>query len=78
MCGVARLNVYLPDELAAAGRAAGLNLSALTQEAVRSLLERRSTDAWLATLDRADSEVDHDHALAALDASREEAPTHHG
>jgi post-segregation antitoxin (ccd killing protein) len=77
---VARLNVYLPDDLAAEAKKAGLNLSAVTQEAVRRSLTSRSTDSWLATLaPGASSErVSHDRALAALDAARDEAPTRHG
>jgi post-segregation antitoxin (ccd killing protein) len=79
MCVVARLNVYLPDELAAEAREAGLNLSAVTQEAVRRSLGARSTDAWLATLRPPPSHrVTHDSVLDALDAVREEPPTHHG
>jgi len=79
VCGVARLNVYLPDDLAAEAKKAGLNLSAVTQEAVRQRLASRSTDAWLATLKATPSEhVPHDRALNALDAARDEAPTHHG
>jgi post-segregation antitoxin (ccd killing protein) len=80
MCVVTRLNVYLPDELAAEAKKAGLNLSAVTQEAVRRTLAERSTDAWLATVDTAPSTetVPHDRALDALDAARDEAPTRHG
>jgi len=77
---VARLNVYLPDELAAEAKKAGLNLSAVTQEAVRRTLAERSTDAWLATVPTTASteRVPHDRALDALDAARDEATTHHG
>lgn len=79
VCGVARLNVYLPDELAAQAKEAGLNLSAVTQEAVRRSLSGRSTDAWLATLrPHVLERVDHDRVLGALDAAREEPPTRHG
>lgn len=79
VCVVARLNVYLPDELAAQAKAASLNLSAVTQEAVRRSLVARSTDAWLATLRRAPHHrVPHERALEALDAAREEPPTSHG
>lgn len=79
MCVVARLNVYLPDELAAEAREAGLNVSALTQEAIRRSLGARSTDAWLATLSPARPRpVEHDRVLDALDAVREEPPTRHG
>ena len=73
-----RVNVYLPDELAAAARAARLNLSSLTQEAIRRELAGRTTDAWLASLEPAPSQVSHDDALAALDASRDEPATRHG
>lgn len=79
MCGVTRLNVYLPDELAAEAKEAGLNLSSVTQDAVRRSLAARSTDAWLATLRPTPSQrVNHDHALEALDAARDEPPTRHG
>lgn len=44
---MARVNVYLPDELAADARAAGLNVSQLTQEALRSALAARQVDDWL-------------------------------
>jgi post-segregation antitoxin (ccd killing protein) len=69
--------VYLPDELAAAARKAGLNLSALTQDAVRHTLEAGTTDAWLATLRPPSRQVGHDLALEALDATRDEATTRH-
>ena len=73
-----RVNIYLPDDLAAAVRAAGLNLSSLTQDAIRQHLSGRTTDAWLASLDPAPSQVSHDDALAALDAARDEPATRHG
>jgi post-segregation antitoxin (ccd killing protein) len=80
VCVVTRLNVYLPDELAAEVKKAGLNLSAVTQEAVRRSLAERSTDAWLADLVTTPptERVAHDHALDALDSARDEAPTRHG
>ncbi|MGH9074732.1 MAG: type II toxin-antitoxin system CcdA family antitoxin [Acidimicrobiales bacterium] len=79
LCGVARLNVYLPDDLAAAAKNAGLNLSSVAQEAVRRCLDAGSTDAWLATLEPVGSgHVSHDCALAALDRSRDEPVTRHG
>lgn len=79
VCGVARLNVYLPDALAVEAKEAGLNLSAVTQEAVRRSLGARSTDGWLATLRPGPARgVDHDSALDALDAIRDEPPTRHG
>ena len=73
-----RVNIYLPDDLAEAVRAAGLNLSSLTQEAIRRHLAGRTTDAWLATLGSTPARVSHDDALAALDAARDEPATRHG
>lgn len=74
-----RLNVYLPDDLAAQAKEAGLNLSAVTREAVRRTLAARSTDSWLSTLPMAAAgAVSHDRALEALDAARDEPPTRHG
>ncbi|HEU5268244.1 MAG TPA: type II toxin-antitoxin system CcdA family antitoxin [Jatrophihabitans sp.] len=75
-----RVNVYLPDDLAAAAKKAGLNLSALAQQAVRQHLAARSTDAWLEEVSsvRSSEQVPHDRAMAALDAARDEAPTRHG
>ncbi len=74
-----RVNIYLPDELAAQARAAGLNVSALAREAVRQSLDGRSTNAWLATLRPAPRHrVTHDHVIDALDAVREERSTGRG
>lgn len=80
LCVVTPLDVYIPDELAARAKEAGLNLSAVTQEAVRRTLAQRSTDAWLTAVPTASSaaRVPHDRALNALDAARDEAPTRHG
>ena len=44
---MARVNVYLPDDLAAEARAVGLNVSNLTQEALRSALATSRVDEWL-------------------------------
>jgi len=44
---MARVNVYLPDDLAAEAKAAGMNVSNLTQEALRSALAARRVDDWL-------------------------------
>ena len=47
---MARVNVYLPDELAREARDAGLSISALTQRALEAELARRSTEAWVDAL----------------------------
>ena len=70
---MARVNVYLPDELAARAREKGLNVSALTRSAIEEELAGHAASEWLAraaSLPRVG--VDHDEALTALDAAREE------
>ena len=42
---MARVQVYLPDDLHAAAKGADLPISRLTQEALRSALRRRELDA---------------------------------
>lgn len=51
--GVPRISVWLPDELAEQARAAALNVSALTQQAIRRELAMRGelTDQLMADLD---------------------------
>jgi post-segregation antitoxin (ccd killing protein) len=76
---MARINVHVPDDLAEAARRAGLNVSSLTQGAIREMLARDSTDAWLASLRPAPpNKATHETALGALDTVRDEAPTRHG
>jgi len=70
---IARVNVYLPDELAQRARAAGLNISGVAQEALRAALMRDETDSWLDRLEglpRAD--IAHERVIDAVDAAREE------
>jgi post-segregation antitoxin (ccd killing protein) len=70
---MARMNIYLPDDLAARARAAGLNLSALARTAVEAELARSLTDAWLErVLSLAQTSVSHDEAIEALDVARED------
>jgi post-segregation antitoxin (ccd killing protein) len=70
---MARINVYVPDELAARSREAGLNVSALTQQALAAALAVEQTDAWLAALaPRRATEVAVDDVLAALDEERDD------
>ncbi len=64
---MARVNVYLPDDLAKDARVAGLNVSALAQVALRGALDARRTDAWLhQVLEMKGPEVDLDVVLAAV------------
>jgi post-segregation antitoxin (ccd killing protein) len=70
---MARVNVYLPDELAARARELGLNVSAVTRSALEAELAGRAASEWLAHVARLPSPgIEHDHVLAALDAAREE------
>lgn len=44
---MARVNVYLSDDLAASAREHGLNISGITQEALRRHLAAERVDRWL-------------------------------
>ncbi|MBL0749271.1 type II toxin-antitoxin system CcdA family antitoxin [Nocardioides baculatus] len=70
---MARLNVYVPDDLAARAREAGLNVSSLTQQALAGALASTQTDAWLSSLPRPGaSSLAAEVVLDALDAARDE------
>ena len=70
---MARLNVYVSDDLAARAREAGLNVSSLTQQALASALASEATDAWLSSLPTSGSKpVTAEAVLDALDAARDE------
>ncbi|MCH9759181.1 MAG: type II toxin-antitoxin system CcdA family antitoxin [Actinomycetia bacterium] len=64
----ARLNVYVPDDLAERARARGLNVSALTQAAISAELERSGTDEWLDTPVVGSTTARHDDVIDAIDA----------
>ena len=42
-----RVKLYLPDDLAEQARAADLNVSGLTQDAIRRALDERAVNGWL-------------------------------
>lgn len=73
---MARVNVYLPDDLAERARAANLNVSALAQRAITDALGTARVDEWL---DRRTvfpgAGVPHDAALEALHQARGEFGT---
>jgi post-segregation antitoxin (ccd killing protein) len=70
---MARVNVYLPDELAQEARAAGLNISRVTQEALSSTLAHVETDRWLDRLERLQrAEIPHEQVIEAIDETRAE------
>ncbi|MGH7723654.1 MAG: type II toxin-antitoxin system CcdA family antitoxin [Candidatus Dormibacteria bacterium] len=74
-----RVNVYLPDDLAEAAHAAGLNLSRLTQEATRRELQRTGVRGWLAEVSRLPpARVGHAAVQEAIDSAREELGGAHG
>jgi post-segregation antitoxin (ccd killing protein) len=70
---MARVNIYLPDELAMRAREAGVNVSAVTRAALEAELAAATTGAWLARATAIPAPgVAHEDALAALDAARDE------
>jgi post-segregation antitoxin (ccd killing protein) len=70
---MARVNVYLPDDLAARAKQADLNVSSLTQRAIEEALSGQATDRWLAELAKLPpSGVTHEQVIEALDAVRDE------
>jgi len=74
---MARMNVYLPDDLAEEARSAALNVSGLTQEAVRRALAVTRTDEWLDDLARLPSTgVTHKDVIAAIEHARNEFEGH--
>jgi post-segregation antitoxin (ccd killing protein) len=73
---MARVNVYLPDDLADAVRQADLNVSAIAQEALMSALEVQASTRWLDEVSAlAPSGVGHEEALDAVSAARDELGT---
>ena len=70
---MARVNVYLPDQLADQAKDAGLNVSNLTQEAVRSALSAKSTEKWLDEVTALPpTSVGHEDVLAAVQEAKDE------
>jgi post-segregation antitoxin (ccd killing protein) len=70
---MARVNVYLPDDLADQAKDAGLNVSSLTQEAVRSALSAKKTGEWLEEVTAlSPTGVGHEEVLAALEEAKDE------
>lgn len=70
---MARVNIYLPDDLAKRARGAGLNVSALSQAAIEQALNSRALDEWFNELKALPKvNITHEQTLQALDESREE------
>ena len=70
---MARVNVYLPDDLADSAKAAGLNVSGITQEALRRALAAESTDDWLDEVDFLQPvEISHLDVIGAIEQARDD------
>jgi post-segregation antitoxin (ccd killing protein) len=69
---MARLNVYVPDELADRARSVKVNVSAVLQAALADELDRRATNAWLDALPPLGGRRSHETAIQALDEARTE------
>ncbi len=68
-----RVNIYLPDDLAARARAAGVNVSALARSALESELAGSATSDWLTRAAQLPAlGVEHEQVLDAVAAAREE------
>ncbi len=75
---MARVNIYLPDDLAEAAREAGLNVSQLTQEAVRRAISARDTNEWLFSLKALEpTRVHHEDVLKAVAGAKSELGERH-
>jgi post-segregation antitoxin (ccd killing protein) len=70
---MARVNVYLPDDLAERARSAGVNVSGVAQDAIRGALASLETDVWLDRLDRLPRiNLRHETVMTALEDARDE------
>lgn len=70
---MARVNVYLPDDLAAAVREADLNVSGIAQQALTAALAERRAARWLDDIARLrPTGATHSQVLDAVDAARDE------
>ena len=74
---MARVNIYLPDDLAKRAREAELNVSGIAQEALERALSINATNAWLESVladpPLAGLGLTHADVIAALDEVRAEA-----
>jgi post-segregation antitoxin (ccd killing protein) len=70
---MSRVNVYLPDDLADQAKEAGLNISRLTQEAIRSSLANQSLDRWLKQVAELNSPgVRHPEVIEAVNSAKDD------
>lgn len=70
---MARVNVYIPDELANEARQAELNVSGLTQAAIQEALNEKSVGQWLDKIAlRKPTGISHRIARSAVNAAKGE------
>lgn len=70
---MSRVNVYLPDDLAQEAKKAGLNISGLTQEAIRSSLATHNLETWLQKVAELEAPgVSHQSVIDAVNAAKDE------
>jgi post-segregation antitoxin (ccd killing protein) len=70
---MARVNIYMPDALVEEAKAAGLNVSKLAQEAVRSALSVEQVNAWLDTVaGLGPTAISHEDVLRAVREAKNE------
>lgn len=70
---MSRVNVYLPDDLADEAKRAGLNISSLTQEAIRSSLAKQNLARWQQRVAELDSPgISHKKAIDAVRSAKDE------
>ena len=74
---MARINVYVPDDLAKQAKSAGLNVSGLTQEALRSALATTRVNEWLDGISSMrPTGIDHASVAAAVSEAKDEIEGH--
>lgn len=70
---MSRVNVYLPDDLADQARKAGLNISSLTQGAIRASLAERDLTSWQKRVaELPPATVDHRAVIEAVRSAKDE------
>jgi post-segregation antitoxin (ccd killing protein) len=70
---MSRVNVYLPDDLAEEAKKAGLNISNLTQEAIRSSLAAQTLKRWQQQVSELPSPgVSHAKVIDAVHSAKDE------
>lgn len=65
--------MYLPDDLADQAKDAGLNVSSLTQDAIRSALSASQTEEWLTQVGAlSPTGTGHDAVMTALSEAKDD------